>query len=420
MNKDVVRYDFVHSSQGVQNTLFASALCANHLHGKQITVETQQLIKSGFSSDGIQVGLQTTEHEKLGVFAKVTPVTVDQSNAVFLRETIQATQKELVGIPPVYGIFGVLRTGEVSSVSGKESDSFLEKLGAIIAICQLIDPTRYIPLVDLMKQFGIQTIQTGRTQIHPWFTKERLTSLYHSITDQMVAIHANRARVPKEKIQQEAQYRSGIMHVITSRERFDTINAIGQTIPSVVATISPSQSARLRENMLRLVKQYTPHASQRIAPIHGDAWMANRLVGSDGDSWLIDPAPMPFGDPAYDVVFGYADLVFTQINRNAGKKFAGEFSELAEANLREYIHTSGDRQTRKFMALFYGYKAFVSAVFDAGDNQVQRCNLFYSALGATQLALQKDFEFSFLHLDEYARIGRQLTELRVKRNAQRS
>jgi hypothetical protein len=417
MNKDAQRYDFLKLNPFSQNKLFAQALRANNMRGEDARVSDQQLIKSGFSSDGVQVHIETNSQEKLGVFAKTTSAKRGEDNSAFFRETVKAAKKDLVGIPPVYGVFGVLPSGELTEVSGDESDGVLNDLVTLITVCQLIDPVHYIPLVDLMKQFGIRTIQTGETESHTWFTLENLEALYHTITDQMVAIHADRSRLPQDLFDQKEAYREGITHVITSRERFDTIHAIGQTIPPVVELISSHQAGHLREGMVHLVEKYVKYAPERIAPIHGDAWMANRLVGPQGDSWLIDPAPMPFGDPAYDVVFGYADLVFTQINRNDGEKFEGKFTDIAEELLQEYIQKSGDTQVRKFMALFYGYKAFVSAVFDAGENQQQRMHLFCSALGAVELAQQNNFEFSFRDLDHYAQVGQKIYASLVKRNA---
>ena len=372
------------------------------IFGTVVDPKDVTIIKAGFNSiGGCVVGSDGP------VFVKFTPVGSREQG----KELVSAAKKDFTSIPPVHAIH-VLFEGQQKSpvlVQRAAELSSLEDIFAVLTISELVD-ARFVPLVDLMRSHGITTIQTAGASVDSsWFDFEALQALYQDIVTEMMEIHqlpVDRMTLPGRK---EA-YKEGIQHVITSSERFDTIAGFVDGIPHAAEVIKPQDISFLRTEMQRLVHEYAQHAHTRIVPIHGDLWMANRLVAQDeqGDikSRLIDPAPVEYGDRGYDVTFALADLVFTQAQRTHGSTFVGEYTDVAESLLQRYAKESGDTDIRKYMALFFMYKAFVAALFDAGENQVLREKLLSAAHGVAVLSREKDFQFSWQMLDTYASYGK--------------
>jgi hypothetical protein len=395
-------------------TLLVPYLSGHGVHNPlQVSIERIETIKPGATSLGLHVWVNADEKEfqlflKLNSGAAALAQVSKRGEQV--RELIQGGQRQLEGMPSVHGVFG-LYNESVHPLDVTISDAQLEQLHAVLILQDLIDPQQYRPLVDLLKPLGLSTIQTDQTasQTESWVTNGNIASLYESITQNMVQIHRNTNNIPRDVKTRQQLYEEGNSHVLISGERFDGIAGIVPFIPEASAFYQPGMIEELRTRMEALAQRYAVAAQERIREVHGDIWAANRLVGRDGSMFLIDAAPLLCADPAYDVVFAYADLAFLQINRNGGGEFAGEYTQLADTCVHRYTELSSDSEVRRFMSLFYAFKAFVASVFDAGKNDTQRSHLYYSALGVCERALSDpDFEFSFTRLDEYATFGKTL------------
>lgn len=393
-------------AQDDQCLLVAGALASRGLSVSQAKIADEHHFRSGFSSDGIRIRVDADVDESVDLFAKVTwpPPMASGEMVQFFREAILAARKNFIGMPAIYGIFGLL-ADRLCQLDGEEDDELLSQLLSVVTVYQLIDPTQYVPLVDLMRNFGLRAMQSRADNEHPWFGRDQLKFVFQKITEQLVAIHSDRDLLPKDEYFRYEAYLQGIAHVIYSKERFDLINLLGQSLETVASIVTPPHVATLRAGMKWLVSHYAPASYERLAPVHGDSWAANYLVSPDGNHFLIDPAPFPYADPAYDVVFAYADLAITQAKRNQGAEFRGEFTEMAEQFLDTYIALSQDKNLRKYMALFYSSKAFIAAIVDGGDDREQIKLLISSALGVVELAKDPDFKFSFRELDDYAAEG---------------
>lgn len=362
---------------------------------QDITLTSVQSIKDGFNSRGFRATLQTST-EQQNIFIK-QPKLRNGELASQVRDVFIETGKQLPNIPITHAIIGQFD----NEFALLEPDMSIHGLTALLIIQELVDTTEYIPLVDAMKQLGAQTIQTDKKERNlSWVTPQWTENLYTNIVAEMAHIHA----IPTEPA--ELDYRRGIEHVMTSHERFKGVASFMLNREDITSFLSPFRITQLRNSMWQLIDMYTESGTKRATTIHGDQWMANRLVNEQGLSRLIDPAPIKVSDAAYDVTFSLTDLAMLQMHKNADVSFSGKFTTMAERMLSQYEELANDPNIRHYMALFYAYKAFVGAAFDA-TTEPQRQNLYYSGIGAANLGKSPQFKFSFSDLDAYIEHGKQ-------------
>ncbi len=313
------------------------------------------------------------------------------------------------GVNKSYGAFGL---DQITVTRIDETDitpNQLKNLDLVFAIQNLLDPKEYKQMLTFLGQLGLSTIQSAELMNEMNTSKDDIVELYKEVTEKMLTLHESPLG-PAILARSRELYKNGVLHVIEDSTR---LNGLGALMPQFSeGRIGSDKVDMLKERMSELAQRYSKDARTRLSAIHGDLWSANIFVSTDklqDRVEIIDPASVGFGEAGYDVVFAYADLAFLDANKSKGETLVGDFSQIADNFVTKYGLDRHDRHIRKYMALFYGYKAFVSSLFDANENQDQRYKLFTSALGAVELALaDPDFEFSFNRLDAYSVAGAQV------------
>ncbi len=370
----------------------------------EITVQAIEQIGQGAWSTGHKVTIESN-----GVisefFLKVAKNGIeDQAVLMSQRADFIKSAQPRDGVVMTYGVYG-LSGSEITHLGVDYDSQTLIDMQVVLAIQELLDPEEYTQLLSLLGQLGLSTIQSlEHTKEQNIFNPEAMEMVYHRITDKMVFIHQSPLGSALHTRSEEL-YGHGIHHVIEDGTR---LGGLGALMPEFSqGQITEAHVTLLKNKMSLLADQYMQHCKTRLCAVHGDLWSANIFTDKQGDRVeIIDPSSIGFGEAGVDVVFTFADIAFLDANKSGGEVLSSEFAELADTFVTRYAEQTGDQDIRRFMALFYGYKAFVSALFDAGDNQFQRQQLFHSALGAVEAALQDpDFEFSFQDLDTYVQIG---------------
>lgn len=259
--------------------------------------------------------------------------------------------------------------------------------GTVYSVMEALPPSA-IQLLSILRQYGLQTVQTSEQDILA--VPIELPAVYQQLIANLLEIHQQEVNLSDSQREQAlAKYHH---HLINSPSRLQGIANIYFQNSSGV--ISPEQFQLLCGKMLALARlTETDQGSRaRIRQVHGDSWAANTFYLPDQQTVrFIDPE-LALADPALDVCFALADLAFSG---------DPELLKLSE-NLLDY-YAKSDSQIRNHLAFPFGYKAWVSAVFDA-QTQEQQLTRFYSACGAIQQGLEQQ-PFSFLDLDKYAQIG---------------
>ncbi|MEP7166673.1 MAG: phosphotransferase [Candidatus Woesebacteria bacterium] len=376
----------------------------------QITVKLVEKIGQGQYSFGFKVIIEILGQDYPFFIKTERDKDMDESGLdIARRMDIIKSSRPRDGIVKSYGTFGLMKDSVIRVTEETVTSSQLQNLDLILAIQDLLDPAEYTQMLSFLGQLGLSTIQSAENLGQTEVTTQAIRSLYEEVTKKMILVH-DAPLSPAIKGRARELYQNGISHVIEDSTR---LNGLAALMPQFSqGTIDAERVDLLKQKMMELAVRYAQDARERLAPIHGDFWSANIFVSTlktENRVEIIDPASVGFGDPGYDVVFANADLAFLDANRSRGVTLSGEYSQMADEFVERYAGDANDRHIRKYMALFYGYKAFVSALFDAGDNQEQRRKLFDSALGVVELALaDPEFEFSFKRLDAYALAGEQL------------
>jgi len=263
----------------------------------------------------------------------------------------------------------------------------MEDNGTVYSVMEALPPSA-IQLLSILRQYGLQTVQTSE-QDAPSMPIE-LATVYQQMIFNLFEIHQQEVNLSNSQLEQAlATYHH---HLINGPSRLQGIANIYFQNSSRV--ISSEQFQLLRKKILALARltEMDQESRRRIRQVHGDSWAANTFYLPDQQKVkFIDPE-LALADPALDVCFALSDLAFSD-NRS--------LIDLAENLLNHYA--TQDSQIRDHLAFPFGYKAWVSAVFDA-QTQEQQLTRFYSAVGAIQQGLEQK-PFSFLKLNEYVQIG---------------
>ncbi len=345
------------------------------------------------------------------VFVKMEKKLEQQGQSSCRRMELIRSSASRPGIVETFGVFGwSTENGLLPLQPPTISPEVLEGLEVIFSVQRLVDHTEFAPLLSILAKFGLETIQTSDPIGETEYSGEKLISTYLLVTRKMIEMHSTPTPLMSEEQKRNA-YHAGVEYVLNSSER---MRGLAASMPDFSkGAISEERVSALVAAMQALAKKYQVSAPERVTYIHGDYWGANIFSQKQGDPVrveVIDPISALFGEPANDVTFALADLAFLDINRSNGAELSGNFALLADQFVDEYQRESSDWEIRNFMALFFAYKAFVSALFDAGDNQYQRLQLFNVACGVAELALRdENFTFSFNQIAEYARVGSQIS-----------
>lgn len=311
-----------------------------------------------------------------------------------------------------YGVYGIVdseNNDKTSLIDDKNILLYLDVCSVIIVLQELLDLSEYKQLLSILAQAGLSTIQSrtvnGKeaTLIHEQSFKE----IYMQIIQELCNIHK------QKKVVDTKRYASSLDHVISHRTR---TKGLYQLYSSFSNVITPQEHGEyLLSKMTQLKEKYADRAqaAKRTSLVHGDLWAANIFVSLDkgkSDISIIDPSGLTYGEPAYDVVFLLSDLFLTDVNTGN----MTNLTHIAEGLLDYYQVQMEDLEVRKYMGLFYAYKAFISSLFDAPNleqdtQEIQRKKLFCSAIGVLELSLENEnFEFSFNDFERYVVIGQQI------------
>ena len=293
------------------------------------------------------------------------------------RDTLPATLVEADlklgcrNLPHLVSNFGVFY------LSGELPFSVLEAL-----------PDDAVQLLDILKPYGLQTVQTqGAEQT---CSIDQLGLIYRQAMVNLGEIHQQPLNLSVED--QQAALKKYHRHLIESPTRLAGIaNIYFNEIPGEKNITSPmfDDLCSLMRRLAEKIEQNSG-SNQRIRPVHGDSWAANTFwLPKTGEVKFIDPE-LALADPALDVCFMLADLAFSG---NA------KLIELAETLLAEF--RLDDPDIDQGLALAFGYKGFVSAVFDCTTKE-QQLGRFESILMIINEALENK-QFSFLKLGNYSK-----------------
>lgn len=332
---------------------------------------------------------------------------------------LEGASKQLPGVMKSMGVFGITEEGSVEVLNASD-ETVRERLFQIVFEIQQVLPEQATQLLEILGTLGLETIQDGRTA--EGHITESHTANIENIYKQVISILADIHQSPVDRGTLEsdyAAYQDGLEHVITDSSRLDGVAKDLQE-----GSVLADQYHKIRERMVRLSRLLAQHFPHRLANIHADAWASNFFVGGENNQtvYCIDPGTAPYGDPANDVVFALADLVFVDVNKNVAAQninFGGEQTDLAVGLLEEYQNLSQMTESQKeelrtVMPLFYGFKAFVSAKFDAQKSEEQQALLTSSAIGALDIAISeiedgRYFNFSFEDLNLYSAHGKTIS-----------
>jgi len=271
------------------------------------------------------------------------------------------------------------------------------------------------PLLDVLKTVGLHTIQTESTKDGAQtVSDDHLHALYSHIISSLAELHISPcgdvfSHVDKRDIQKKDVVRlreEAMNNIVTDSQRLDGIAAIALRDENSIPTRQGYNA--LRRVMIRLGEQESQY-TQRLSVVHGDAWAANIFVPKNDEIkpvHFIDPAIL-FSDPALDVVFSLFDIA--AIYGHSGSLEQEKYLKMADELVDVYIQKTRDGEIRKHMALFYGYKSFVSAVFDIQDPE-RKQDVFHAGLGAVIQALQTGGDFHFSQFNEYKKAGEHYQE----------
>lgn len=316
-------------------------------------------------------------------------------------EHLLAGARSLPSVMEQYGVYAITAEQQLLEVTATQEVSSQEVLEFVFQVLAAM-PESAVQLLQLLRSFGLETIQSGRTGAAEMkLSQEQLTSIYEQIMTILADVHgAHVAGFTQDE--RTAEYQTALNSIVTDPSRFDGVASCLDNS----STLSAEHVQVLRDRMLELASKIGTRHAARLSHVHADAWASNFFLDPEDNRILcIDPGTVPYSDPALDLMFALADLLFLQVNGNVRNQtseniYQGNFTELAQQLLQQYQERTGDTVIPQILPLFYGFKAFVSAVFDAGSNEEQRMRLYYSALGTVDRALaqvetETPFEFAF-------------------------
>jgi len=279
----------------------------------------------------------------------------------------------------------------------------------------MMDATDYHaePLLNRLRQAGLHTIQTETSVSGDGVMGDRdLQKIYTGVVGALADLHAIDPNtvyggVFNEELTDDVRvglYQEALDNIITDPQRLDGIAGFffGSEQKS---RLSYGRYEDLRSAM-RSLSIVQSSNSRHLRAVHGDAWSANIFVSEQEPGKfnieLIDPAIL-FSDPALDVVFSLFDVA--AIYAHSGNPNNTKYLQMADDLVDQYIEKTGDIDLRKRMPLFYGYKSFVSAVFDIQDNEERRMATFHAGLGAVLDSIESGSDFYFSKFAEYEKKG---------------
>ncbi|MFA6005379.1 MAG: hypothetical protein WC775_02735 [Patescibacteria group bacterium] len=388
----------------------------NHVDVEPVGLErhtAQQLVQGLFQNSGLHV--VNMEPLQQGAFSRGRVVVV-QNGGIDTRRLFLKHPTHITGVL-THSHMDELHTNAraiphgmtTHGVLGMRNDHVLHPLEAghrVERIYMVLDalPAESIKLTRLLSHYGLDTVQSERTPVvdavHMAFLLNNMSTIYSNVIDVLATIHEG--ALPPEN-ERARLYAAGLQNIITDPIRLDGIASIyfgfGQE-----SALNHDAFMMLRKRMV-LLAQAKGGEAQRLRTVHGDSWGPNIFVDNHLQTHFIDPA-IALSDAGLDVVFATADIAHIAIKEGvpeAPQIFLGFADELVD----HYARKTGDVSIRKNMALFYGFKGFVRAVFDAKTEE-SRMQAFCGALGAVTLALRDpNFEFRFSDLGKYAAVGKQ-------------
>jgi len=325
-------------------------------------------------------------------------------------EHLTHDMRDLPGVVKTYGLYAINENGSLIKI--EKGDKIPPNLQFVFSLQEAM-PKSAKQMLQVLGQYGLRTIQDDRlvgSESSAFIGEENLVHIYHQIIERLAIIHASAG----ENISQATEeYPQALQSIVTDRTRFD---GVASCLPAMNTCISQDMVNLLRYRMLSLA-EINSQRHNRQKPVHGDAWASNFFIGDNNELYIIDPGRIERSDPALDVVFTTGDLALVDINRADGipqNVYDSNNIQLADRLVDAYQWQTGDNDIRFNMALFFGYKAFVAAVFDAGTNEKQRYDLYCVALGCVDLANQNpNMRFSYQFLNEYAQRGREIIEQEI-------
>jgi hypothetical protein len=281
-------------------------------------------------------------------------------------------------------------------------------------------PVEATPLLSVLRRVGLHTIQTEENgEIVKPIAFEDLSLIYSMVIDSLVDVHntdkqkvftqlyGQEMTLPiKKKIYQESQ-----KNIIVDSQRLDGIARVFFSSGGA-STITQKDYLTLRSKMVLQSNLQTD--SSRLAIVHGDAWAANIFLEEKPKEQkkihFIDPAIL-FSDPALDVTFSLFDVA--AIYGHSGEPSKQKYLQLADSLVSMYIDKTKDYSIRKNMALFYGYKSFVSSIFDVSNNLERQKDILNAGIGALISTVENGEEFYFQQFDKYKELGEKNSKIVV-------
>lgn len=332
---------------------------------------------------------------------------------------LDGASKDLPGVVKSMGVFGVTEEGKFESLSSEQQSDIQQKIYELIFEIQEALPEQATQLLALLNTLGLETIQDGRSgeAQEKQLNSDKLAQIYLQITSILADIHKQPIRFNNDS-ERSIAYAKGLSHVIEDATRLDGVGKY-----AAEGSLLADRYQAIRSRMVQLTNLLAGLFPHRLSSIHADSWASNFFVDNDDKQtvYCIDPGTAPYGDPANDLVFALGDLVFLDVNNNVAEnniEFGGKNTDLAAHlvdNYQAMRELTGQQRWEldTTMPLFYAFKAFVSALFDAGKSEQQQDLLTSSAVGALDLAIEsleqgRYFDFSFKRLNEYAQHGQMI------------
>jgi len=169
------------------------------------------------------------------------------------------------------------------------------------------------------------------------------------ISDKLISIHSTKHQ-SQDKVQLDAVYNDGLRNILTHPEL--SIMVLSE-FPDDYPILDLDGQKEIISLMYENIKTWTGR-SDRLTALHGDFWGANIFFREDGSLFVIDFSRIPWGDPAIDVGWFTAELLWKY--HDTGNSY---YKELTEEWLNMYQKKTGDTEVRKAVPLIIGWTGIV-------------------------------------------------------------
>ena len=208
-------------------------------------------------------------------------------------EHLLAGARSLPSVMEQYGVYAITAERQLLEITAPQvsSEEVLEFVFQVLAAM----PESAVQLLQLLRSFGLETIQSGRTgSAEMKLSQEQLTSIYEQIMGILADVHgAHMAGFTQDE--RTAEYQTALNSIVTDPSRFDGVASCLDNS----STLSAEHVQVLRDRMLELASKIGTRHAGRLSHVHADAWASNFFLDPEGNRILcIDPGTVPYSDPA--------------------------------------------------------------------------------------------------------------------------